>query len=74
MITCDSCTYGIHCETWGEWKCTYDSSVVQDPENLICDKYKKLASNEDKKLCHCPGCEERRAEEELEEAEMNGKA
>ena len=60
-VTCSKCTYGIFCDTWGEWKCTKSYKQISDPVMLDCKEFKKRTGPMPD--CQCETCMARRKKE-----------
>ena len=68
---CPSCSNALHCETWGEYKCTVKKMRIYGCKTMtVCGSYKKRPKNWTEIPCRCEDClkndslAEERAEEE----------
>lgn len=54
---CDTCAHAIHCDTWGEVKCTYLKMRIYDFETMTeCKFYKKRPKDFEEPNCQCEEC------------------
>ena len=68
---CTSCSSGIWCGTWAQWKCTAQTRRVHETATK-CDVYKKRGKDFKESRCQCDDClrNEALAEELEEESEV----
>lgn len=58
-ILCASCTKGVYCPTWSEWKCLRKAvrfSNYGRPLPTKCEDYEKRGTNFKEPKCQCDSC------------------
>lgn len=68
---CGSCSSGIWCGTWGQWKCSMKKRRIYETLTK-CDSFAKKPKNWKEMRCQCKDClrNESLAEELEEESEV----
>lgn len=54
---CATCTNGIRCPTWAEWRCKAKEKRIYNADKLTkCESYKKRDKNFKEPKCQCRSC------------------